>query len=479
MYLSHAFGYLLNLGASLALRSAGWFVGRSMPQSLAEMNKAQWLPPSELNARMEKRLTGLLQYAATRVPFYREHLKAAGVRVEDVRGLAGLRLFPIVNKFTFRDRFLDPFLAENVAPHRKLSRRTSGSTGEPFAHYVDREALPVIYASHLFYDSWYDLRPFDRQLRISPPRHGDPGTADAPTGARLRQHLTASLKRMYEGMTQGLVSIWEVDLDGLELVAGRIAGFKPDYLLGYTSTLAMLADHLQQRPRGVITIGETLTPARRKLIAGCFGVPIINRYGLREFGAWSAQNCVCSDETFHINTEMVTLEVLRGDGSSAAPGESGKVIITDLHNHVMPFIRYDTSDFAVQGNAAPCPCGRGFPRLGAIEGRSVESLTTVSGRTVSSIILGRYLRDGGPLFKHIDHTDHIRHYQAIQEGDSRVRFMVVPGPGFDERRSALLREDLARLLGSEMEVVIETVDRIPLEKSGKRPLIKRAPVEAV
>lgn len=52
--------------------------------------------------------------------------------------------------------------------------------------------------------------------------------------------------------------------------------------------------------------------------------------------------------------------------------------------------------------------------------------------------------------------------------------LVVPGAGFDEYRRECLQDDLARLLGDGMTVVVETVSEIPLEKSGKRPIIKLA-----
>jgi phenylacetate-CoA ligase len=323
------------------------------------------------------------------------------------------------------------------------------------------------------------LQPFDRFLRVALPHRAELGGENVPAVVRLRQRLIASMKRGYERLTQEFVSVWEVDRERLDLICRRAMAFRPDYILGYTSTLALLADYVLKQGcpilrslRGVITIGETLTPLRRQLISDAFRVPIINRYGLREFGAWSGQNCAESPDTFHINTELVALEILDQDGNPVAPGESGRVVITDLFNRVMPFIRYDTGDLAVQGDGSQCACGRGFPRIGAIEGRSVESLVTPSGRTVSALVLGRYFREGGPLFQRSDHLSYMRHYQAIQQGTSRVRLLVVPDNGFNETRRQLLREDLSRLLGGEMAVVVETVEQIPLERSGKRPLVK-------
>ena len=49
------------------------------------------------------------------------------------------------------------------------------------------------------------------------------------------------------------------------------------------------------------------------------------------------------------------------------PGEVGKVVITLLHNLVMPLLCYSIGDFAELGN---CSCGRTLPVLSRIRGRT-------------------------------------------------------------------------------------------------------------
>ena len=43
------------------------------------------------------------------------------------------------------------------------------------------------------------------------------------------------------------------------------------------------------------------------------------------------------------------VEVLRADGSACAPGETGRVVVTNLHNFAMPMIRYELGDQAAFG----------------------------------------------------------------------------------------------------------------------------------
>ena len=168
-----------------------------------------------------------------------------------------------------------------------------------------------------------------------------------------------------------------------------------------------------------------------------------------------------------MNTELVVCEVLRPDGTPCAPGETGRVVLTDLHNFARPFIRYDTGDLAMAVSES-CSCGRGFPLLGSIEGRSLECLRTPSGGELGPTVLGHF------LFVYHDHLEAVRQYQLVQETANRVNLLIVPGEGWDEERRARIRSDLMHLIGGGIEVAVNTVKEIPLEKSGKRPIIKRA-----
>lgn len=455
----------------LTLASAA--LGSRFADSLNEMDRVQWLSTDELLARSEEKLSSLLKHAAENVPYYQDWYKHRGVKTDELRTISDLKTLPIFTKSDYRACEPETLCATNVPASLRVERKTSGSTGEPFQFALDRRALPIIFASHLFYDSWHGLQPFDRYLRIiAPPAAQAPLPSDASTGVRLQRAITSRLQNLYESWTQEKISLWEVNSEGAESIWRRIEAFQPKFVMGYTSTLAAIADELLQRDlklsrpvRGVITIAETLTPNRKRLIEKYFNAPIINRYGLREFGSWSAQSCHESPDRFHINTELVVCEVLRPDGTPCAAGETGRVVLTDLQNFARPFIRYDTGDLAV-ADFDSCSCGRGFPLLGSIEGRSLDCLRTPSGDEISPAILGHF------LFVYHDHLEAVRHYQLVQETANRVNLLVVPGPGWDEARRERLRSDLKHLLG-EMEVEVHTVSDIPPEKSGKRPIIKK------
>ena len=458
--------------SSLALRLGGPLVGGRFSAALQESTRVQWLSPDELRARSEQRLAALLEHAAEHVPFYRDLYRDHGLAPYDLRTIEDLQALPVMTKSDYRRHPPSHFLAENVPSHRRLERTTSGSTGEPFRFTLDRQAMPLIFASHLFYDSWFGLNPFDRYLRImSPPTPPSPDPGD-PWSVRARRKIREQLQARYERLTQERISVLEVGRAQAEQVRGRIEAFRPQYVMGYTAALTTIASELLRAdlrlsfPLGaVVTIAETLSPDRRRVIEEYFRAPIIDRYGLREIGSWSGQTCALSGEQFHLNTELSVGEFLRDDGSPVSPGETGRVVLTDLLNYASPLIRYDTGDLAVGGSAG-CACGRGFPLFGPIQGRSQECLSTPSGKSISPVVLGQY------LFVYKDNLDAVSHYQLVQRDRNRACFMVVPAPGWNRQRHEQLEADLNELLGSEMEVTIEKVSEIPHESSGKRPIIK-------
>lgn len=450
-------------------------LGSRFSDALAEMRRVQWSTTAELHTRSEERLRLLLKHSAENVPYYRDLYRQLGIAPGELRTVADLQALPIFTKSDYLKHEPETFRAASVNASLRIDGKTSGSTGQPFQFSLDRRALPIVFASHLFYDSWHGLQPLDRYMRIvAPAAEQSPLPSNASFAVKLRTTITSSLKHLYESWTQEKISLWEVDSRGAESIWRRLESFRPKFVMGYTSTLAAIADELLHRNlrlaqpvRGVITIAETLTPNRRKLIEEYFRAPIINRYGLREFGSWSAQSCAESPNRFHVNTELVVCEVLRPDGTPCAPGDTGRIVLTDLHNFARPFIRYDTGDVGV-ACAERCSCKRGFPLLGPIEGRSIECLQTPSGAEISPASLGHF------LFVYHDHLATVRHYQLVQQTPTRVSLLIVPANGWDEQRRIRLRSDLKQLLGGEMEVDVETVRDIPPEKSGKRPIIKLA-----
>jgi phenylacetate-CoA ligase len=222
---------------------------------------------------------------------------------------------------------------------------------------------------------------------------------------------------------------------------------------------------LPARPRVVISLGETLTAIDADTIGRAFGGRVVNQYSAWE-APHMAQTCPDNPDVLHVNSERVILRVLRDDGAPASPGERGRIVVTPLDNHVMPFINYDIGDSAVPGGA--CACGRGLPTLASVEGRFGEAIRTPGGRIVSAPTLDGVFRSVG---------QHVREFQAVQTAPDTITLRVVPAAALTPEVAAELETALGRYAGIDVRVRVEAVARIQPEPSGKRFVVKALPAD--
>ena len=56
-----------------------------------------------------------------------------------------------------------------------------------------------------------------------------------------------------------------------------------------------------------------------------------------------------------ISTSSTSFAILGDDDRPVEQGQPGRVVVTDLQNYAMPFLRYAVEDVAIAGSEA-CPC---------------------------------------------------------------------------------------------------------------------------
>lgn len=159
----------------------------------------------------------------------------------------------------------------------------------------------------------------------------------------------------------------------------------------------------------------------------------------------------------HLTAEDVVVEIVDDEGRVLAPGQAGEIVVTHLATRDFPFIRYRTGDRAVMDDSR-CACGRGLPMLREIQGRATDFVRARDGTLMHGLALIYTLRD----------IHGIAAFKIVQESLDLTRVEVVHGPGFDApaARARIEREFKARL-GASVQIVVDAVDEIPAEKSGK------------
>lgn len=334
-----------------------------------QLGRSQWWRPEDILQQQFRQLEPLLAHAAATVPFYRERFKAAGYDPvgDGVTPETWLKL-PCLKRDDIQSAGRSLMSGQVPAGHGRLFEHfTSGSTGKPL-HAYGTELTHFFWMALTLRDHLWHKRDMGGKLasirsKVSDgARQGWGPATDAvfATGPSAALNIQADLDTQLKWLMQQA----------------------PDYLLSHPSNLAALARRCREQDirlpqlREVRSFGETLPPGLRDLCRKAWNVPLVDTYSAEEVG-YIALQCP-QHEHYHVQAENLLVEVLGNQGQPCAPGETGKVVVTTLHNFAMPLLRYEIGDYAEVGE--PCPCGRGLPVLQRIMGRQRNLVTLPDGR---------------------------------------------------------------------------------------------------
>ena len=410
----------------------------------AETN--QWKSTEDLLAIQLRELQNILHHAYEQSPWHRERLECAGLRPGNLRTLEDFQKLPTMGKDDIREH-RDQMIAQNY--HDRLQRHnTGGSTGVPLQFYMVQESYEWRNAMTVRGYRWAGCADGDRQFYLGGAPIGRPRWQQ-----RLKTKLHNSVRRYRTFNSFGL------NPQTMNECIERINRFRPKTIIGYTNALCLLAQHILENKKKVFRSGALITAAegvndvQRHLIEQGFQAPVFASYGSREFKL-IAMECD-RHRGLHLSTENLLIEIVVND-RPAAPGEIGEILVTDLHNYGMPFIRYKIGDLGVLA-ADRCPCGRGLPLLERVEGRVLDAIRTPEGKIVP-----------GEFFPHLmKEFDTVRQFQVIQEQLQSLRIKLVLREGDASAQLQRMEQEIKRVLGDSITINLERVPEIPLTKSGK------------
>ena len=405
---------------------------------LLQLERSEWLSAERLAGRQQEQLDVLLEHAYRTVPWYRERWPAAP-RASDLPEL------PLLSRRDVQDGFRELHSRSAPPEHGVISEAsTSGSTGAPVR--VARTAIVDL--------MWRALTLRDHRWH---------GRDLSGTLAAIRRGIGRGSSPSWGAATDGLVATGPcLTLDVDVGAAGQLEWLvrhAPAYLLTYPSLAAELARLSIERRRGlpglleVRTLGESLDEDVRSLCREAWGVPLTDVYSADEVGYIALQ---CPDhEHYHVQAESVLVEVLDERGAPCEAGQTGRVVVTDLHNFAMPLVRYDIGDYAEVGE--PCPCGRGLPVLKRIAGRVRNMLVTPQG--------ARFWPSSG-LRKQTE-VPKLRQYQFVQKAPDLLEAKMVVSQPLSAAEEEYLLGRIRSRLPQGIRVAVRYVESIPRSAGGK------------
>ncbi len=344
-----------------------------------------------LRAHQRRRLLAIVRHAAANSRYYRERF--AGIELSDDLDLGALpRLDKPTMLESFDDLVTDRRLTlagveqhlteiEGADPHTDpmlfgeyrvvASGGTSGRRG--VFVYGRADWLETLAGVGLCWGSYFDFSP-----RLPRRRFATIG-ADHPLhmSGRWNRSLDVSFHRMLRLDARAPIG---------DLVEALNA-FRPEGINTYASIAALLAERqlagkLRIAPRVIGVSGEVLTAEMRDRIAAAWGRKPFNYYGASETGLIAIE---CDRHAgLHVLEDQALLEVVDDEYRPVPPGEPGsRLLLTNLFNRTQPLIRYELNDLLTV-SPDPCPCGRPFPLLETVGGRSddVLELPAAKGGTI-------------------------------------------------------------------------------------------------
>ena len=430
---------------------------------LAQLEQSQYVPAQELARARRHQLGLLLDHAEAHVPFWHDRLREAGLdranrRHETIDAHAWDERWaslPLLERTEVQSLAERLHINELPTGHGETGESvTSGSSGRPVR--IARSTLDYFY--------WQAF-----QLREHVWRERDvSGTFLSILRDDRRENVdeTAHLRRMEDWGPPTSV-VWptgpSVLLDyraPISALIDAVCEVAPDYLCTFPSLLLEILrcarDSGTPLPplREAIAVGEATPPELFELCQEVWGAPLTSTYTAAETGP-IAYRCR-EEERWHLQSEKSVIEVLDDETRPCAPGETGRVIVTPLHNFAMPLLRYEIGDLATVGHG-PCACGRTLPTLTDVSGRARDLLMLPSGD----------LRP--PYYGHgaVMQVRAIRQHQVVQTAVDQVCFRLVVARPLTAEEEGHIVESATEALGGAFAVAIEYVDEIVRGPTGK------------
>lgn len=348
--------------------------------------------------------------------------------------------FPVVNKMILIENH-DACLAKSGYQTPTHISSTSGSTGTPFSVTQDFKKRNRTIA---------DLKVFGELCNY-------------PSHERMVFFRVINSKLHRTPEQEDRENIYYIDSSDLgdahlEEMKNALLEKKPRIVFSYSSTLVELAKYIDRTgipkngfsTNSVLTGGEGLSDENRKLLEKVFGCTVYRRYSDMELGILGQD--MGNGSGYILNWGSYYFETLKIDSDEpTAPGEAGRIVITDLFNYAFPMIRYDTGDLGILDDSIP----NEFPKLKEIYGRVRDCVYATDGRLISPAKVSVMMWG----------SDGVKQWQFIQEAKKNYILKLncekrVDTEAYIEKFKGLLGEDAA--------IEVQLVDEIPVTSSNKR-----------
>jgi len=442
------------LTKNISLPLGDILLGTNVSDKLPFLEKSQWWSSQKLEEFQNKKLRELIKHVYADVPYYHNLLRSLNLTPDDIKSIDDLSKLPIITKDEIRKNMND-FIAVNIPKNNMIRRATSGSSGKPFEYIIDKNELSMFRSTGL------------RVWEVAGYNLGDK-IATVSGSALLPQKMTF-LKKMSFYVNRNLpLSSFNMNSEKVMSYSKRLLDFNPKYLRGYPSSISIIANYIIENNikfnlSAVMTTAETLLPSQRKIIMEAFNCDVFDLCGCNDGGECLFE---CGEHVgYHVGCEQSIHEFVNENGEHVSNKELGNIILTDLWNYSMPFIRYDAGDMAIYTDEK-CPCGRGLPLAKSIVGRTIDQIILPDGNILPGLTITDILDspEAGVIECILD-------YQIVQEKVDKFCINLVVNDKYNSQIDMKIHLFFEEHMGIPLDINFNFVDQIPRTKANKRRLV--------
>jgi len=400
---------------------------------LPDLDASQYWSPQWQRAFQSERLVAMFRHHYKNTPGYRALCQGLGLTIGSVNGIEDIERLPIVERRWLQNN-------QTVRNYRYKAgclMHTGGSTGEPLEYMGCRRYHVLRKQAHRRGWGYFGLHDPTKFLVLASAQ-GELVTAKNLSG--------------------------ELDSENVNNAIEALSSDDCRYVRGYASSVYIVAICMLQRRirnetvRAFNLISENVYDWQREAISAAFPKSEVHEEYCCNDGAASAWECHVH-AGLHEAVERAIIE----------PRDTGEMIVTDLWNRAMPFIRYRNGDFLVSRTLDPCPCGRTLPRV-TVRGRTNDILVTPFGPVSPTYLM---MWGAGYEYTGAVHNKGFSQIQYVQTPGYHLTVNLVRNEQYTEADLHRLQEQVARICRG-MSVEYCFVDRIATTPSGKRHFIINA-----
>lgn len=391
---------------------------------IKEIDQLYEMSARDLEKRNKKRFIEMFRCAYDKSPFYHKLYSEAGIRRDDIQGLADIKKLPIVTKEMVK-RHANEMLT--IPRWQVISAHTSGTTGTPLTTY---SSWPSIWMSQAY---TYCTR------RRNGYTYGQPLVS-------LRGNLDKSQVFMKVHISNTLyLSSYNINPKTVEHYHQLIVKHKPVAIEGYPSSLYSLALVLKDAGLKLtipvaFTSSETLFDYQRVLIEEILGTEIFDNYGMGE-------------QTIYLQETYNHQGYYEMPGYSINEYEEDGEICTSLINKAFPMIRYRSTDIM---------------HVVDVTEEKKQLLVQRVGKSKNNYLCykdGTRIMRLGDVLKDVKH---VKYVQLIQDKTTLLGVRIVPEAGFEDVDQRRIEQNLSKhLRGGNIDYHIELVTEQEMNNSSK------------